>query len=284
VSTEKQTNGSAGVQAVERALDVLCCFTIESPQKGVSEISDELGLSKGAVHRLLTALKSRRCIDHDPVTGKYQLGTKLLELAGVLYVNRLSYQEKARPHLQRLVDDINETVVVLTIDGDSLICTLVIDAARPVRVFTRVGVRRRAYFGAGGQVLLAWEAQEVIDRALAKDRLEAFTLWSITDPADYRRRLQQVRGQGYALDRQEAFSDVTALGAPIFDHNGHVVAAAVITAPTHRVPEDRMPNLIERLLQATANISTELGAPSSLVRPDTRPPVPKIEEQVGVRG
>ncbi len=253
------------MKAVQRALDILSCFTPETHQKGVSEISEETGLSKGSVHRLLMALKSRRCVDRDPVTGKYQLGTKLLELAGVLYANRLSFQEKARPLLQRLVDDVNETVVVLTLDGDSLICTMVIDAARPVRVFTRVGVRRIAYFGAGGQVLLAWESKEVIESTLPPDRLEAFTLWSIRDPVDYLRRLRQVREQGYALDRQEAFPDVTAVGAPVFDHNGQVVAAVIVTAPTHRMPEDRMPGLIERLLKATASVSTELGAPPSLV-------------------
>ena len=66
---------------------------------------------------------------------------------------------------------------------------------RPVRFFTRVGVRRRAYFGAGGQVLLAWQPKEALEQALPQDRLEAFTLWSITDPADYLRRLRQVREQ-----------------------------------------------------------------------------------------
>ena len=261
---EKNNGETAGGRAVQRAFDILSCFSLESPQKGVSEISAETGLSKGSVHRLLMALKSRRCVDHDPATGKYQLGTKLLELAGVLYANRLSYQEKARPHLQRLVEQINETVVVLTLDGDTLICTMVIETPRPVRVFTRVGVRRRAYFGAGGQVLLAWQSKETIDRALP-DRLEAFTLWSIKDPADYLHRLRQVREQGYALDRQEAFPDVIALGAPIFDHDGHVVAAAVITAPSHRMSEERMPALIQQLLEATSSISLDLGAPSSIV-------------------
>lgn len=281
MNTEKHTNGSAGVKAVERALDVLCCFTLEAPQKGVSEISEELGLSKGAVHRLLTALKSRRCVDHDPVSGKYQLGTKVLELAGVLYSNRLSYGERARPHLQRLVEDINETVVVNSFDGDSHICTLVIDAPRPVRFFTRVGLRRHPYFGASGQVLLAWESKEVVDRVLPEDKLEAFTLWSITDPADYRRRLRQVREQGYALDRGETFPDVTGLGAPIFNHNGQVVAAAVIVAPTHRVPDDQLSKLVEKLRQATASISLELGAPPSLVGA-TSSSSPKVNGRVGV--
>lgn len=202
------------MKAVQRALDILACFTPETPQRGVSEISEETGLSKGSVHRLLMALKSRRCVEHDPVTGKYQLGTKLLEFAGVLYANRLSYQEKARPYLQRLVEEINETVVVNALDGDSHICTLVIDAARPVRFFTRVGVRRRPYFGAAGQVLLAWQSKEAVERVLPPDKLEAFTLLSLTDPGDYLRRLRQVREQGYALDRGKRSRTLRAWALP----------------------------------------------------------------------
>jgi DNA-binding IclR family transcriptional regulator len=263
----KNANGeSAGVRAVERALDILSCFTVESPQRGVSEIAEATGLSKGAVHRLLMALKSRRCVDSDPASGKYQLGTKLLELAGVLYANRLSYQEKARPHLQRLVEEINESVVVNALDGDSHICTLVIDAARPFRFFSRIGVRRPPHFGAAGQVLLAWQSKEMLEQILPSDKLEAFTLWSITRPDDYLRRLEQVREQGYALDKGETFQDVTGLSAPIYDHNGEVVAAATIVAPTHRVPDDRIPVLIERLLRATARISIELGVSPALLR------------------
>jgi IclR family KDG regulon transcriptional repressor len=274
---EKHNGESAGMKAVQRALDILACFTPETPLRGVSEISEETGLSKGSVHRLLMALKSRRCVEHDPVTAKYQLGTKLLELAGVLYANRLSYQEKARPYLQRLVEEINETVVVNALDGDSHICTLVIDASRPVRFFTRVGVRRRPYFGAAGQVLLAWESKEAVERVLPPDKLEAFTLLSLTDPGDYVRRLRQVKEQGYALDRGETFPDVTGLGAPIFNHNGQVVASASIVAPTHRVPDDRLPELIEKLLHTTASISAELGAPPSLLGMT----VPKVGERTG---
>jgi IclR family transcriptional regulator, KDG regulon repressor len=278
---QNQNGESPGAKAVQRALDILSSFTLETPQKGVSEISEETGLSKGSVHRLLMALMSKRCVIHDPVTGKYQLGTKVLELAGVLYANRLSYQERARPHLQRLVEDINETVVVNARDGDSHICTLVIDAARPVRFFTRVGVRRRPHFGAAGQALLAWESKEALELVLPSDKLEAFTLLSITDRGDYLRRLRQVREQGYALDRGETFPDVTGLGAPIFDHTGQVIASVSIVAPTHRVPDDRLPDLIDKLLRATARISAELGAPPSLLGATYSPP-PRVNEQAGV--
>lgn len=259
-----QNSEPAAVKAVQRAIDILSCFTRETPEKGVSEICAETGLSKGAVHRLLMALQSRACVEQDSATGKYRLGMKLLELGGVVR-GQMRYLEKAVPHLRQFVRETDETVVVVALDGESHICTLVVESPRAVRVATNIGVRRLPYFGAGGQVLLAWQPDDEVDRLLPPDKLEAFTIWSLTDPIDYRRRLATVRSQGYAVDRGESFPDVTGLGAPIFGHDGRVVAAAVMVAPSHRVPDDRIPPLLERLLVATGVISAELGAPSHVL-------------------
>jgi IclR family KDG regulon transcriptional repressor len=90
--------------------------------------------------------------------------------------------------------------------------------------------------------------------------LEAFTVWSMTDPSDYRRRLSSIREHGYAIEKGEAFPDVTAMAAPILDFQGKIVAAAAIVAPTHRVPDDRIGILLNKLTEATNQISRELGA------------------------
>ena len=95
----------------------------------------------------------------------------------------------------------------------------------------------------------------VLDEILPAGKLEAFTVWSVTDAADYRRRLYSIREHGYAIEKGEAFPDVTALAAPIFDHQGKVVAAAAIVAPTHRVPDDRVGVLLNKLIEATCRIS-----------------------------
>ena len=264
VTKKAPANGSAGMKAVQRAIDILSCFTVETPERGVSEVGEALGLSKGSVHRLLTALKSRQCVDQDPDSGKYRLGTKLLELAAVLQADRLIYLDKARPTLERLAEEVNETVVVNVLDGDSHLCTAVIDAPRPVRFFSRAGLRRRPYFGAAGQVLLAWQSEEMLKRILPVT-LETFTGSSITNRDDYLRRLRQVRQRGHAVDRGETFPDVTGLGAPIFDHKGATLASVTIVAPTHRLADDRLPPLLDRLHKATATISAALGAPAEMI-------------------
>jgi len=256
---DELVDGTTGVKAVKRALDVLSCFSQEFPELSLLEICSQTGLPKATVHRILATLAHADFVVQDPSTSIYRLGHKLMVM-GAIARSQINYLDKAETVFQDLVPDIDETVAVASLDGDHHICTLVVEPERSVRVTTTVGVRRPCYFGAAGLVLLAYQPDSILDEILPADKLEAFTVWSITDPANYRRRLSSVREHGYAIEKGEAFPDVTALAAPIFDYQGKVVAAAAIVAPTHRVPDDRIYVLLNKLTEATSRISRELGA------------------------
>lgn len=267
VPSDEANSEPTAVKAVERALDILSCFTLEMPEMGLVEICAETGLSKATVHRLLATLSMKKFVEQDPATSRYRLGTMLLGL-GIVARSQMNYLDKAVPILRELVSEVDETVAVAVLDAGQHVCTWVSEPARPVRVTTAVGVRRPCYWGAAGLVLLAYQSERVLDELLPADRLQPFTVWSTTDPAEYRRRLSAVREQGYAIERGESFNDVTALAAPIFDHRGRVVAAPAIIAPTHRVPDDRVPILLKKIVDAANRISLDLGAPQQLL-PDS---------------
>jgi IclR family transcriptional regulator, KDG regulon repressor len=260
---DELTDVTTGVKAVKRALDVLSCFTLEVPELSLLEICAQTGLPKATVHRILATLAHADFVIQDPATSIYRLGHKLMVM-GAIARSQINYLDKAETIFQELVPIIDETVAVASLDGDHHVCTLVVEPERSVRVTTTVGVRRPCYFGAAGLVLMAYQPNSILDEILPSDKLEAFTVWSVTDPADYRRRLCSVREHGYAIEKGEAFPDVTALAAPIFDHRGRVVAAAAIVAPTHRVPDDRIGVLLKKLMEATSRISREMGASQNL--------------------
>jgi IclR family transcriptional regulator, KDG regulon repressor len=252
-----------GVKAVERALDVLSCFTMEIPELSLAEICNQTGLPKATVHRLLATLAQTNFVVQDPATSTYRLGYKVMVMGAIAQM-QINYLEKARPIFRSLVHEIEETINMASLDGNHHVCTMVVEPERPVRVTTNVGVRRLCYFGAAGLVLLAYQPETIVNRILPADKLEAFTVWSTVDPGEYRRRLTGIREHGFAIERGEGFPDVTAMAAPIFDHQGKVVAAATIVAPTHRVPDDRIHVLLTKLLEATSQISRELGASQSV--------------------
>jgi IclR family transcriptional regulator, KDG regulon repressor len=260
---DKVKDATTAVKAVKRALDVLSCFTLEAPELSLVDICTQTGLPKATGHRLLATLVQTDFVVQDPETCMYRLGPKVMVM-GAIARRQINYLDKAEPILRKLVDDIEETVNVASLDGDHHVCTLVVEPERSVRVTTMVGIRRPCYFGSAGLVLLAYQTEAVLNKILPADKLEAFTVWSVTDPAEYRRRLRNAREHGYAIEKGEAFPDVTALATPIFDHQGELVAAAAIVAPTHRVSDDRIGVLLKKLMEATSQISRELGAPENL--------------------
>jgi DNA-binding IclR family transcriptional regulator len=257
---DEKNDVTTEVKGVKRALVVLSSFTLDVPELSLIEICTHTGLPKATVHRLLATLVQSNFVVQDPATSRYRLGYKMMVM-GAIARSQITYLNKAEPIFRELVPDIDETIAVASLDGDHHVCTLVVEPERPVRVTTTIGTRRPCYFGSAGLVLLAYQPNSVLDEILPSDKLDAFTVWSVTDPDEYRRRLNSVREHGYGIEKGEAFPDVTALAAPIFDHQGKLVAAASIVAPTHRVPDDRIGELLKKLIEATSHISRELGCP-----------------------
>jgi DNA-binding Lrp family transcriptional regulator len=62
------------VRAVERALDILLCFSTEEPIQSLSQIAESVHLSKPTVHRLLASLEKKQFIAKDQATSQYRLG------------------------------------------------------------------------------------------------------------------------------------------------------------------------------------------------------------------
>jgi DNA-binding IclR family transcriptional regulator len=74
---------SQSVRAVERALDVLLCFTGGKPTRSLAQIAESVQMPKATVHRLLTALEKKRFIYKDKVPGRYSLDSRLIEWASL---------------------------------------------------------------------------------------------------------------------------------------------------------------------------------------------------------
>ncbi|WP_245237721.1 helix-turn-helix domain-containing protein, partial [Paenibacillus ihuae] len=68
------------VRAVERALDILLCFTQES-DLSLTEIAAKISLHKSTVHRLLTTLEEKGFLLRNEATDKYRLGIRIWELS-----------------------------------------------------------------------------------------------------------------------------------------------------------------------------------------------------------
>lgn len=104
---------------------------------------------------------------------------------------------------------------------------------------------------------MAWASEDTLN--VIKNRLKSYTLRSLVKFGDLHRELEQVREQGYAINRGEWREQVVGVAAPIYDSRGLVVAALGISGPTERLDEDRLVQAGGTLMTAAAQISRRLG-------------------------
>jgi IclR family KDG regulon transcriptional repressor len=236
------------VRAVERALDILLCFSGTETELGLSDIAKRIGLHKSTVHRLLASLESKGFVRRNPATEKYRLGWSVLEL--VSNINRSDDLSMiVLPEMTRLRDQLGETISLYTRAGMERIRIQAVESNQPVRRVANIGMRLPLYVGASGKVLLAF----------ADEPLEDF----MNDPSwpkdlnrdEFRHAIQTVREQGYAVSIEEREAGAAAVAAPIFSRNGQIVAALSVSGPVDRFTKEAVERFAVAVRQSAERLS-----------------------------
>jgi IclR family acetate operon transcriptional repressor len=258
-----QTDQRPVTRSVARALSILQAFNETRLELGVTEISQLTGIDKSTVYRLLTGLQRGGLIEQDPDTSKYYLGFYLVRLAG-LALRRLDFPRIARPHLRELARHSRETVnlSVLT-DEDKLINIDGVTSPRMVRNVGWIGREMPIHAVSGGKVMMAHLPEERVDRILARG-LTAFTERTVTDAEQLRKELEQIRRLGYGIAEEELEMGLSAAAAPVWSHEGEVVAIISISGPSFRLPRERLVELGIEVKQVADTISQQMGYISKL--------------------
>ncbi len=248
---------SQSVRAVERALDILLCFTREDATRSLTQIAESVHMSKTTVHRLLATLENKRFITRDKVTGLYRLGFRFIEMAS-LVLQDVELHRWAQPYLKRLSQEYGETVDLSILDGSHVMYLEVIESPQRLKLAAAVGQRLPAYCTASGKALLAYLPGEQVKKILSENLTEYTNHTPVSVP-DILSDLRVTAERGYAVSEQEYEKDINAVAAPIFDADHHPIASIAIVGPSFRLTKDRLPALGESIREMTRVITNEVG-------------------------
>jgi IclR family transcriptional regulator, KDG regulon repressor len=226
-------DGKLTVRAVERALDILLCFT-EDAELSLTEIAGKVGLHKSTVHRLLASLEGKGFILRSPSTEKYRLGFRLWELAA-----NLSQSDDPEvillPEMEHLRDLCEETVSLYVRDGLLRVRIQAVQSSQAIRRVAQVGARLPLYVGASSKVLVAFADAEVKEQVLQSPDWPAGL-----DRELFQRQLDEVKETGYAISIEEREVGAAAVAVPIYNRSQKLVAALAVSGPSNRLTADRM--------------------------------------------
>ena len=248
--------GAAALAKGLHLLEVIGDF--ETPPR-FKDLQTRTGLSKGTLARMLNTLVLFRLVRHEESDATYRLGHRLFELAHRVWEN-FDLRGAAAPVLDRLAEDMSETVAICSIDGEEI---LYIDHRSRGGAFGfRIEVGRRAplHCTAGGKVLLAFATPHEQRALLDRLPLTRYSDRTITDRDALVAELALTRARGYAVSISEHVPGVSSAAAPIFDHTGKAIAAIGVFGPSERMAADLVHIWGRDLMAAGRQVSGNVGA------------------------
>ena len=244
------------VRSAERMFDLLEIITLERAPIGLTELAEKANLSKTTTHRMMKTM-CRRHYAEKTENAKYFLGPKVIELASY-HISHLELHLIAMPLLAELYSRYELNVYLGKLVQNKIIYTQFMSQQISLENVPD-GMGLPAYPSGIGKCLLAAFSGDELDEMLYKHPLVKYTEKTITDPAEYKRHINEVRTRGWALNDEESLKGMRFIAAPVYDFTGAPIAGISISGNLEEIPDDRILPMAEVVMATAATISKRMG-------------------------
>lgn len=222
----------------------------------LSEISQELEISKSTCFRILRTLEEMDYVAYDKDSKRYRLGSYLIVL-GSRAQEQIDYLTAGREALREISKLTKFTsAIVQRISTDRLMYIakeegVSASAHVSISVGNQFPINRVSF----GKCYLAYNKADR-ERILAED-LPKITEHTISNKEDYLKELERVRELGYAISGEEYIPGIKAVSAPVFNAQGEVLVVLACIGFSAFFTDDMIKEYGE-LLKLHANRITKL--------------------------
>jgi DNA-binding IclR family transcriptional regulator len=251
--------GRYTIASVARAIGLVDAFLQPPHHFALTELSNTTGQTKNQTFRMLQTLSDAGVVMMDPETKRYRLGYRVLEW-GVMAQKGSPLAVAASPVMDRLVEQVGETIVLTSRTGDFYaICVDKRESSHALQISARVGRRVPLHCGAGSKCILAYSSPEFVERFLQDATpLPRYTDKTITEPDKLREEIQRIQERGYSISDEDLDPGACSIAAPINDQTGRVIAAISIASPKVRFTDEDIPARQRIIRESAQEISHQL--------------------------
>lgn len=226
---------------------------VDRKKLSLSEISQELEITKSTTQRILNTLKDLKYILQDNNSLEYFPSIKLYQL-GNQVIDYYPIKSIAKPHLLELYGKVNETINLAILNEDHVVYLDKLVSTSPLRVELEIGTQFPIYSSALGKAIAAFNKKTYA----FKDRYIPYTKNTISSDQKLLEELDQVKKLGYAMDREEYIEGLICIAVPVLDRSQKPLAAISMSIPTIRFKEDNISYYTGLLKKYSLQISKEM--------------------------
>ena len=221
--------GGTGIQSVELGMGLLRVLSESPGPLTLTALAGATGMAPGKAHKYLLSFIRGGLVTQKEAGGRYDLGPMALEL-GLAAMRRLDVMELAQASLDNLRDRLGTTTSMAVWANRGPTIVRWAETPHIMSLTIRIGTVMPLLTSGFGRVFAAF-----LDRRLTQEAIQA----ELADPnghaaraglrttADVDALLAEFRSRRMAVAQNLVDPGRAALGAPVFDHNGRVVAAIV---------------------------------------------------------
>ena len=245
------------IESVDKALEILGCFSNQEPILSLKQLSEKTGLYKSRILRLCGTLLARGYLVRSQGS-VYSLGPALMRL-GKIYERNNSLISLARPILQELSAVVGESAKLFGIQGNQRVCLALVKGSLPLSYTVEEGEEFDLHAGSAGLVLLAFSSKEFRNHVLQREHLKKLTPNTVVDRNQLEQMFKKIRARGYSISRGELIPEVAGISAPVFDYSSAICASVSISGPAHRFTDFHCKEMLEHLLSSADKLSALMG-------------------------
>jgi DNA-binding IclR family transcriptional regulator len=247
-----------GNLSLERGLAVLDLLKDTDEPIGVRDLARRLDQSAAAVQRTLNTLAEYGYVEQIAESRRYRLGHSVLALARyVLRKDRLI--GLAETELQALAAEGCFNAFLAVRRGDRGLYLLTVQSKSPVVIRSSPGETFPLHSTALGKALLMELSAEAVIGILGQGPLERLTPRTVTETSKLMAQIDSSAGVGYTTSIDENFAGLIAVGVPVRDASGAIIAGISVAYPRSVGPHVEIAEIGETVMAAAARISASLG-------------------------
>jgi IclR family acetate operon transcriptional repressor len=246
------------IELVDKVVRVL--ETLRDAPEGLTlqAIAARTGYVKSSIHRTLGSLKVHGYVEQPASGGPYRLGIKCLLLASGLK-DSVELLPLARPHLQAIVDALDESAYLAILRGGRGVFVDVCETRRrELRLVGPLGANVHFHATAAGKIIAAYLPAAARERLLRQVPLTAMTPRTRTRRAEVEREWRDVARKGVAFNHEETIVGAIFIAGAIFDAEPAICGAISVGIPKARYTSALGRTIAGRVRETCARLSASL--------------------------
>jgi DNA-binding IclR family transcriptional regulator len=255
----------SSVRVVERACQVLDCFSVSAPQLRIADIRRLTQLPATTVARIVKTLVAEELLERDGDV--YRLGLRVLVWSAPATAGS-DLIAAAGPVVEQVRDGNGETTGLYVRQGSNRVAVVVSLSTYSVSFYIQVGNVRPLHAGAAGKVFMAYDPA-ALDAATRRG-LTAITPKTVTRKADLRQQLEVIRARGWGFSADENEIGLSSMAVPIFSGTGQIIGSLASGGPSFRLTPQAAEAAAPAMIAAGAALSQRMGYAGGVTEDNSR--------------